>query len=64
MLFRSGGMVEKGYFPFGTLDPLMLHVSAENVGDEVIELFLKDLREVAEGVKAGTVTAEALARYM
>lgn len=64
MINVFGGMVEKGYFPFGTLDPLMLHVSAENVGDEVIELFLKDLREVAEGVKAGTVTAEALARYM
>ncbi len=59
-----GGMVEKGYLPFGTLDPLMLHVSAENVGDEVIEPFLKDLREVVEGVKAGTITAEALARYM
>ncbi len=59
-----GGVVEKGYFPFGTLDPLYIHMSAEPVSDEIIEMVLSDFRDIAKGVKDGTITGEALAKYM
>jgi glutamate/tyrosine decarboxylase-like PLP-dependent enzyme len=58
-----GGIIEKGYFPFGTVNPVYLHPSAEAFEDEVVDAFLSDLAEVAEGVQCGRITAEALAAY-
>ncbi len=62
LVFR--GIVEKGYFPFETLDPLYIHMSAEPVKDEIIEMYLSDLKDIAKGVKDGSITGEALAKYM
>jgi glutamate/tyrosine decarboxylase-like PLP-dependent enzyme len=64
MLNVFGGLVERGYFPWGTFEPIYVHPSAEPVDDVVIESFLDDLREVGAGVREGTVTAEALATYI
>jgi glutamate/tyrosine decarboxylase-like PLP-dependent enzyme len=59
-----GGLVERGYFPFGTFDPMYVHLSAEPVEDRVLERFLTDLRAIGKGVSEGTITAEALAKYI
>ncbi len=64
MLNVFGGLVERGYFPWGTFDPIYVHPSAEAVEDVVVESFLEDLSEVGAGVRDGTVTAEALATYI
>ncbi len=64
MLNVFGGLVERGYFPWGTFDPLYVHPSAEPVDDVVIEAFLKDLLEVGAGVRDGTINAQALATYI
>ena len=58
-----GGLVEKGHFPFGTFIPMFVQIDAEPVSDEVVDAYLADLREVAQGVKNGTITAEALIKY-
>ncbi|MFC6633004.1 aminotransferase class V-fold PLP-dependent enzyme [Microbulbifer taiwanensis] len=58
-----GGMVEKGYFPFGVFNPMMLQLIPEPVPDEMIDTYLAALKEVASGVREGTVTSTALARY-
>jgi len=58
-----GGLVERGHFPFGTFDPMFVQIDAEPVSDEVVDAYLEDLREVARGVKDGTITAEALIKY-
>lgn len=63
MLTVIGGMVEKGYFPFGVFNPLMLQLIAEPVPDEMIQAYLSALEEIATGVKNGTVTSTAIARY-
>ena len=64
MLNVFGGLVERGYFPWGTFDPIYVHPSAEPVADVVIESFLKDLMEIAAGVRDGSITAQALATYI
>ena len=64
MLKVFGGLVEKGYFPWGTFDPIYVHPSAEPVDDIVVETFLSDLRDIGTGVRNGTLTAEALAKYL
>lgn len=63
MLCVMGGMVERGYFPFGTFNPPFVQINAEPVSDEVVDAYLADLREVAKGVREGKITAQALARY-
>ncbi len=63
MLTIIGGMVEKGYFPFGVFNPLLLQLIPEPVSDEAIDTYLYDLREIARGVRNGTVTSTAVARY-
>ena len=64
MLKVFGGLVEKGYFPWGTFDPFYVHPSAEPVDDIVVETFLGDLADIGRGVRDGTLTAEALGRYL
>ncbi len=64
MLNVFGGLVERGYFPWGTFEPIYVHPSAEPVDDVVIDSFLGDLGEVGAGVRAGTITAQALATYI
>ncbi|MCP4005709.1 MAG: aspartate aminotransferase family protein [bacterium] len=64
MLKVFGGLVEKGYFPWGTFDPIYVHPSAEPVDDVVVETFLADLGDIGKGVKDGTLTAEALGTYI
>jgi glutamate/tyrosine decarboxylase-like PLP-dependent enzyme len=59
-----GGLVEKGYFPWGTFDPMFVHPSAEPVEDLIVDSFLADLRDIGRGVKDGTLTAAALAKYI
>lgn len=64
MMNVFGGLVERGYFPWGTFDPMYVHPSAEIVEEEIIEHFLKDLAEIGEGVRRGVITAEAVATYI
>ncbi|HOP20378.1 MAG TPA: hypothetical protein PK585_09870, partial [Amphiplicatus sp.] len=64
MLRVLGGLVERGYFPWGTMEPLMVHPSAELVDESVNRKFIADLKEVTSGVKSGEITAEALATYI
>lgn len=59
-----GGLVERGYFPWGTLDPIYVHPSAEVVDDRVVHDLLKDLVEIGAGVRDGSITAEALGTYI
>jgi len=63
MLTVIGGMADRGYFPFGVFNPIMLQLIAEPVPDEMIHAYLATLAEVAAGVKDGTVTSAAIARY-
>jgi glutamate/tyrosine decarboxylase-like PLP-dependent enzyme len=64
MLNVFGGLVERGYFPWGTFDPMYVHPSAEPVDEIVIDQFLGDLAEIGQGVREGVITAEALATYI
>jgi len=58
-----GGLVEKGYFPLGTFNPPQVQLDAEPVSDEVVDAYLADLKEIAKGVKDGSITAQALIKY-
>lgn len=58
-----GGLVEKGYFPFGTFNPPQVQLDAEPISDELLNAYLADLRDIAKGVKDGTITAQSLAKY-
>ncbi len=64
MLNVFGGLVERGYFPWGTFDPMFCHPSGEPVGDLPVDMFLDDMREIGKGVREGTITAAALAKYI
>ena len=63
MIKVFGGLVERGYFPWGTFDPVYIHPSAEPVKAEVLDRFLTDLTAVGTGVRDGSITAEAFAAY-
>lgn len=63
MMKVLGGLVERGYFPWGTIEPLFVHPSAEPVDESIISGFLKDLSEVATGVLNNEITADAMASY-
>ncbi len=63
MLTVIGGMVDKGYFPFGVFNPIMLQLIAEPVPDEMIQAYLDALKDVGAGVRNGTVTSTAISRY-
>jgi len=64
MMKVFGGLVERGYFPWGTIEPLFVHPSAELVANAVTDKFLADLEEVAQGVISGEITAEAMGSYV
>jgi glutamate/tyrosine decarboxylase-like PLP-dependent enzyme len=64
MMRVLGGLVERGYFPWGTIDPVYIHPSAEGISTEAVGEFLSDLDEVTAGVIDGTITAEAMAAYV
>jgi glutamate/tyrosine decarboxylase-like PLP-dependent enzyme len=59
-----GGMIERGYFPWGTFDPLYVHPSAEPVEIAVVDALIDDIAGIAAGVRAGRITATALAKYV
>jgi sphinganine-1-phosphate aldolase len=59
-----GGFVERGYFPWGTFEPMYAHPSAEDLPDAIVAQFLTDLRDIADGVLDGSITEEALAAYI
>lgn len=59
-----GGMVERGYFPWGTFDPMYVHPSAEPVEQAVADALLDDIADIAGGVRSGRITATALAKYV
>ncbi|MFC4127179.1 pyridoxal phosphate-dependent decarboxylase family protein [Nocardia rhizosphaerae] len=63
MLTVIGGMADRGYFPFGVFNPVMLQLVAEPVEPAVIDSYLRDLRQVADGVADGTITSTSIARY-
>jgi glutamate/tyrosine decarboxylase-like PLP-dependent enzyme len=63
MMTIMGGLSERGYFPFGVFNPPMLQLVPEPTSDEVIDDYLRTLAEVVSGVKDGTITSTALARY-
>ena len=64
MLNVFGGLVERGYFPWGTFEPMYVHPSAEIVENCVIEQFLHDLAEIGSGVRTGAISAEGIATYI
>ncbi len=64
MLKVLGGLVDRGYFPWGTLQPTYVHPSAEPVEASIVDQFIEDLTEVAKGVRSGVITSEALAAYI
>ncbi len=64
MLNVFGGLVERGYFPWGTFNPMYVHPSAEPVEDMIIDQFLHDLTEIGRGVREGLITSEAIATYI
>lgn len=63
MMTIMGGMEERGYFPFGVFNPPMLQLIPEPTSDEIIDEYLATLAEVATGVRDGSITSTALARY-
>lgn len=59
------GFSERGYFPLGVLNPVLVQITAEPVEDDrLIDKYLADLAEIAAGVKNGSITAAAIARYV
>ena len=64
MLRVFGGLVERGYFPWGTFDPVFCHPSGEPVDDLPVDMFLEDLAAIAAGVRDGSITEQALAKYI
>jgi sphinganine-1-phosphate aldolase len=57
------GIVLKGYFPFGTTNPVYLHPGAEAYSDDVLDAFLTDLADIRQGILSGRITEEAAATY-
>ncbi|HZS93143.1 MAG TPA: aminotransferase class V-fold PLP-dependent enzyme [Chloroflexota bacterium] len=51
----ASGMTERGWFVMGTKEPELMHLTCDPVGDEVIDLYLSDLRQVAEEVRRGAL---------
>ncbi len=57
------GMKAKGWLLMGTREPPLILLSIDAVSDEVIELFLKELKEVTNQVLSGTLTDEGEFSY-
>ncbi len=63
MLNVFAGMVQKGYVPFGTHKPPLVHLQAEPCDDAVVDRFISDLKDIVKGVKDGTIKDETTAKY-
>ena len=58
------GLFERQAFVFPIYQPMLIQLAVDPVPNEVIDTFVSDLREVAEGVRAGTITSEPLMKLM
>jgi glutamate/tyrosine decarboxylase-like PLP-dependent enzyme len=58
------GLFERQSFVFPIYQPMLIQFAMDPVPDEVVDVFLQNLREVAEGVRAGTITSEPLMKLL
>jgi len=58
------GLFERQSFVFPIFQPMMIQLAVDPVPPEVIDTFVNNLREVAQGVRAGTITSEPLMKHL
>ncbi len=58
------GLFERQSFVFPIYQPMMIQISVDPVTPEVVDQFIANLREVADGVRAGKITSEPLLEMM
>ena len=58
------GLFERQAFVFPIYQPMLIQLAVDPVPDEVIDTFVRDLREVVAGVHAGEITSEPLMELM
>ena len=54
------GLFERQSFVFPIFQPMMIQLAVDPVPPEVIDGFVENLREVAQGVREGTITSDPL----
>jgi glutamate/tyrosine decarboxylase-like PLP-dependent enzyme len=64
MLSIMAGLFERSTYVLPVYSPMLIKVISDPVSDEVVDNFLKNLREVVEGVRAGEITPEYLMSFM
>lgn len=58
------GLFERQSFVFPIFQPMMIQLAVDPVPPKVIDTFVNNLREVAKGVRAGTITSEPLMKHL
>ena len=58
------GLFERQAFVFPIYQPMLIQLAVDPVSSEVVDTFVRDLREVAQGVRAGEITSEPLMEYL
>ncbi len=58
------GLFERQSFVFPIFQPMMIQLAVDPVPPRVIDTFVNNLREVAQGVRAGTITSEPLMKHL
>jgi len=58
------GLFERESFVFPIYQPMLIQLAVDPVPVEVVDSFVGDLREVAEGVRAGKITSEPLMKLL
>ena len=58
------GLFERGKFVFPVYEPPLVQFICDPVSDEVVDSFVQTVAEVAQGVRQGNITADALAAYL
>lgn len=57
------GLTDRGWFVMGTHEPELIHLTCDPVSDELIDTYLKDLREATESVRGGALGEVGSLRY-
>jgi len=58
------GLFERQSFVFPIYQPMLIQLAVDPVTSEVTDTFVRTLREVAQGVREGTITSEPLMKLM
>ncbi|WDI30115.1 aminotransferase class V-fold PLP-dependent enzyme [Hyphococcus flavus] len=58
-----GGLSEKGWTSGGVMDPPLAHLVLDPLSEDVVDIYLEDLRAVVDSIRAGEASAEGTLSY-